>query len=429
MLDEVITTLGGAAAVVVHAPTGAGKTTRLPAALLDAGVQGQVWCLEPRRIAARAAARHVARLRGGRPGGEVGWHVRFEPRFSRDTRLLYLTDGLAVRRLQADPLLEDVGVVVFDEFHERSLATDLALSIVRRVQQEVREDLKIVVMSATLDATAVSGFLGGAPIVRSEGRSFPVDVRYLARPDERPLADRCASGVRDLLDACSGDLLAFLPGVREIDHTRERLADLRDLDVLPLHGRLPADAQDRALRQGARRRVVLATNVAETSLTLDGIEGVVDTGVARILRNDPGSGLDRLVLEPISQASADQRAGRAGRQRPGVALRLWTERSHRGRALQDTPELRRTDLAGALLQLRGWGEPDPRGFPWVEPPPPGAVDAGEALLQTLGLVSDGMLTADGALAAELPVHPRLGALLVEAARRGHPPLQSSTQVS
>lgn len=425
MLDEVITTLGGAAAVVVHAPTGAGKTTRLPAALLDAGVQGQVWCLEPRRIAARAAARHVARLRGGRPGGEVGWHVRFEPRFSRDTRLLYLTDGLAVRRLQADPLLEDVGVVVFDEFHERSLATDLALSIVRRVQQEVREDLKIVVMSATLDATAVSGFLGGAPIVRSEGRSFPVDVRYLARPDERPLADRCASGVRDLLDACSGDLLAFLPGVREIDHTRERLADLRDLDVLPLHGRLPADAQDRALRQGARRRVVLATNVAETSLTLDGIEGVVDTGVARILRNDPGSGLDRLVLEPISQASADQRAGRAGRQRPGVALRLWTERSHRGRALQDTPELRRTDLAGALLQLRGWGEPDPRGFPWVEPPPPGAVDAGEALLQTLGLVSDGMLTADGALAAELPVHPRLGALLVEAARRGHPRLAAA----
>jgi len=420
VLGEVIAHLRQAPAVVVHAPTGAGKTTRLPGAVLDAGVaEGQVWCLEPRRIAARSAARHVAHLRGVRAGTEVGWHVRFEPRFDASTRLLYLTDGLAVRRLQANALLEDVGVVVFDEFHERSLATDLALSIVRRVQDEVRDDLKIVVMSATLDATRVSDFLGGAPIVRSQGRSYPVDIRYAPRPDDRRSWERCAGGVRELLGACRGDLLAFLPGVREIDRTARLLSDLGDVDVLPLHGRLPPKAQDRALRTGPRRRVVLATNVAETSLTLDGIEGVVDTGLAKILRNDPGSGLDRLVLEPISQASADQRAGRAGRQQPGIALRLWTERSHRGRPVQDTPALRRTDLAGALLQLRGWGEPDPRAFPWVEPPPESAVDAGEALLEELGLVHEGDLTPDGAVAAALPVHPRLGVLLVQAARLGH----------
>lgn len=421
VLPEVCTRLRHANTVVVHAPTGAGKTTRLPAALLDEGLAGdqQVWCLEPRRLAARSSSRHVARQRGGQPGREVGWHVRFEPEFSKETRLLYLTDGIAVRRLQADPWLESVGIVIFDEFHERALATDLALSIVRRVQQELRDDLKIVVMSATLDATRVSRFLDDAPIVRSQGRSFPVDIRYATRPDDRWIETRCADGVRTLLSQTEGDILAFLPGVREIDATAEQLAGLHGVDVLPLHGRLPAGEQDRALRTGPRRRIVLATNVAETSLTLDGITGVVDTGVARILRHDPGSGLDRLQLEPISKASADQRAGRAGRQSPGVALRLWTERSHTARIDMQVPSLQRADLAGALLQLRSWGEPDPRAFPWVEPPPTAAIDAGEGLLAALGLVSDGSLTALGEAAANLPVHPRLGVLLLTCHGHGH----------
>lgn len=424
ILPDVVQTLRTSSAVVVHAPTGAGKTTRLPAALLDAGLaeDEQIWCLEPRRIAARASARFVAGQRGGSPGDEVGWHVRFEPRFSRATRLLYLTDGLAVRRMQGDPFLDGVRILVFDEFHERSLPTDLALSLARRVQDEVRDDLKIVVMSATLDALKVSSFLGGAPIVRSEGRSYPVDIRYLTRPDERWVGERTASGVRTLLADIDGDVLAFLPGVGEIQATARALSDVGEVDVLPLHGRLPPREQDRALRTGPRRRVVLATNVAETSLTLDGIEGVVDCGLARVMRHDPGSGLDRLVLEDISQASAAQRAGRAGRQRPGVALRLWTERSHAGRPAEDTPALRRADLAGPLLQLRAWGEPDPTAFPWVEPPPEAAVQAGEELLARLGLTAAGDLTPDGEAAATLPVHPRLAVLLLEAARHGHPRL-------
>lgn len=422
VLPEVVATLRDAPAVVVHAPTGAGKTTALPGALLDAGLAGDgaIWVLEPRRIAARAAARHVARLRGGRPGDEVGWHVRFDPRFGAATRLLYLTDGTAVRRLQSDPFLEGVGIVVFDEFHERALPTDLALAMVRRVQREIRDDLRVVVMSATLDATRVAAFLDDAPIVRSEGRSFPVDVRYLSHEDDRHVIDVTADGVRRALTEASGDVLAFLPGAGEIAGVTEALGGLDGVDLLPLHGRLPPEQQDRALRTGPRRRVVLATNVAETSLTLDGIEAVVDSGLARILRHDPGSGLDRLVLEPISRASADQRAGRAGRQAPGIAWRLWSGRAHAQRPAHDTPALQRTDLAGPVLQLRAFGEPDPAAFPWVEPPPPAALASAESLLLDLGLVAGGRLTRRGQAAAALPVHPRLAVLLLEAAGAGHP---------
>jgi ATP-dependent helicase HrpB len=422
LLPQVVDTLRQHPVVVLHAPTGAGKTTRLPPFLLDHPVvDGAVWCLEPRRIAARAAARFVSGQRGGRPGDEIGWHVRFEPRFGERTRLLFLTDGVAVRRLQADPFLEGVGVVVFDEFHERSLGTDLALAMVRRVQREIRDDLRIVVMSATLDATRVAEALGGAPVLRSEGRSHPVDIRYLDRPDTDRLEVRAARGVRQALDAVESDILAFLPGVGEIRATARRLEGIA-ADVLPLYGDLPAAEQDRALRVGPRRRVVLATNVAETSLTLDGIAAVVDTGVARILRHDPGTGLDRLALEPISRAAADQRAGRAGRQGPGVALRWWTRAEDRTRPGHDTPALQRTDLSAPLLQLRAWGEPDPVAFPWIAAPPSEALAAGEALLRHLGLVDGSGLTALGRAAAELPVHPRLAILLVEAARAGHPGL-------
>lgn len=420
ILPDVLDALRSARTVVVHAPTGAGKTTRLPAALLDAWPeQGAVWTLEPRRIAARAAARFVGRQRGSAPGDEVGWHVRFEPRFSRTTRLLYLTDGVAVRRLADDPFLEGVQAVVVDELHERSLNTDLALAMLRRIQDEVRPDLRLVLMSATLDTARLASTLG-APVVASEGRAYPVKVHWSSRPDDRHASVRCVEGVRRALREQPGDVLAFLPGVGEIHRTQRDLGAVPDVDILPLYGALPAAEQDRALVPGPRRRVVLATNVAETSLTLEGIHAVVDTGLARFARHDPASGLDRLVLEPISQASSDQRAGRAGRTAPGVVYRLWTERDHRGRPAFDEPEILRADLAGTVLQLRAWGEAHPVDLPWLQPPTAHALDAADTQLRSLGLLDRHGLTPLGLRAVRLPLHPRLGVLVLSAHRQGHP---------
>ncbi len=423
VLPDVVAALRARRAAVLIAPPGAGKTTRLPPALVAAGL-GPVIVVEPRRIAARAAARRVAEEGGLTLGREVGWHVRFDRRAGRDTEVLFATEGILLRRLQEDPFLEGVGAVVFDEFHERRLDADLALAMARRAQREVRPDLALVVCSATLEADPVARFLGDgepAPVVRSDGRLFPVDVRFLPlEARERP-EDHAARGVRTALEASGGDVLAFLPGVGEIRRVRERLAG--PFDVHELYGDLDPARQDAALRRGARRRVVLATNVAESSVTVDGVAAVVDTGLARVLRHDPGVGLDRLELERIDRASADQRAGRAGRQGPGLCVRLWSAIDDRTLEPRTAPEVRRLDLAGPLLQLAAWGEADPHGFPWFEPPPREAVQRATELLERLGAVTvqPGPILAITALGRQLvrmPVHPRLARLLTEGARLG-----------
>lgn len=423
VLPELVAALRAHPCAVLQAPTGAGKTTRVPPALLDAGLAGSgtVVMLEPRRVAARAAARRMAEERGVELGGEVGFQVRFERRAGRATRILVVTEGLLVRRLVDDPLLEGVGVLVLDEFHERNLDTDLALALARRVQLEARPDLRLVVMSATLDAAEVARFLGDAPIVTSAGRLHPVAIELLEREDERPLPLQVAAGVGRALERTPGDVLAFLPGVGEIRRTREALADVarrRELLVAELYGDLPLEEQDRALRPGPRRRVVLATNVAETSVTVEGVTAVVDSGLARVLRYDPGVGLDRLALERISRASAEQRAGRAGRTAPGLALRLWTEREQRSLAERSEPEIRRVDLAAPALQLLAFGETDLGAFPWLEPPAPAALERALELLGRLGALAGRGLSARGRRLARLSVHPRLGSLLLAAHELG-----------
>jgi ATP-dependent helicase HrpB len=429
VLPEIVAALGAGGAAVLVAEPGAGKTTRVPPALLDAGLLGPdhpaVVVLQPRRVAARAAAARIAEERGWAVGGEVGYHVRLDRRVGPRTRLRVATEGVLNRQLLADPFLEGVGAVVLDEFHERSLHTDLALALLREVRESVRPDLLILVMSATLDAAPVAGFLGGAPVVRSEGRAFPVAVEYLPPPDARaPIGDRVARAVGHALAADprdDGDVLVFLPGMEEIRRSAralEPLAAREGLLVLPLHGSLPAEEQDRAIRPAGRRKVVLATNVAETSLTIEGVTTVIDTGLARFAGHDPARGLDRLELGRISRASAAQRAGRAGRTRPGRCLRLWAEREDRGRPEFDEPEVRRADLAATVLALHAWGQPEPARFGWFEPPPAASIDAAERLLADLGALESGRITPLGRTLLDLPLHPRLGRLMVEAARVG-----------
>jgi ATP-dependent helicase HrpB len=425
VLPEIVAALAAHPSAVLRAPAGAGKTTRVPPALLDAGLagRGRVILLEPRRLAARAAARRMAEERGGTVGDEVGYQVRFDRRSGPRTRILSVTPGILLRFLLDDSFLESAGVVVFDEFHERGLESDLALGLVRLVQQTVRPDLRIVVMSATLATDPIAAYLGGCPVVSGGGRPYPVEIVYEPRPESLPWPAATARAVESLLDRTPGDLLVFLPGMNEIRQTArhlETVAAERDLAVLPLHGDLPAEEQDAALLPQPRRKVVLSTNVAETSVTVEGVTGVVDTGLARTLLFDPGVGLDRLRLTPISRASADQRAGRAGRTAPGVCVRLWSAATHRGRPEQTEPEIRRVDLAGAVLQLLAFGETDLDRFPWPEPPRPAAVTQARALLRRLGAADDNGVTPTGRTLARLPVHPRLGRLLLEGQRLGQP---------
>ncbi|MCP3958687.1 MAG: ATP-dependent helicase HrpB [bacterium] len=423
VLPSITDALASASAVVLRAPTGAGKTTRVPPALVDAGIGDgkRLVMLEPRRIAARAAARRIAVERGWHVGKEIGYQVRFDRRAGRETRILIVTEGILIGMLQRDPFLEDIGAVVFDEFHERNLQSDLALAMVRRVQAEAREDLKIAVMSATLEPRPIADYLGDCPIVESRGRLHPVEILYLdraddRRPDERRPEAVVAAGVRRALDAMDGDVLAFLPGVGEIRRTAELLESAardRGLRLLSLYGDLPAEQQDAVLAPGSRRKVVLATNVAETSITIEGISAVVDSGLARELRFDPAHGLDRLGLVRISRAAADQRAGRAGRQGPGLCLRLWTEHDDRSLAPATTPEIRRVDLTAPALQLLAWGESDLAGFGWFEPPDPAALERALELLADLGAIdASRSITRLGRAMARLPVHPRLGRLLI-----------------
>ena len=427
VVPEILSALRTAGAVVLKAPPGAGKTTRVPPAMLDAGLaqlaggrSGQIVLLQPRRVAARAAAVRIAEERGATVGEEIGYQVRFERRASVRTRLLVCTEGVFLRRLQDDPFLEDVAAVVFDEFHERSLDSDLALAMVRRVRNEVRPDLRVVVMSATLAPAPIAHYLGGCPTVESAGRTFPVAVEYQKFSSNEPLDRQAADGVRAMCERTKGDVLCFLPGVGEIRRTQDLLAhdaEERDWALLPLYGDLSLDEQQRVLRPLKQRKVVLATNVAETSLTIDGVTGVVDSGWARVNRLDSQLGLNRLDLCRISRASAEQRAGRAGRTAPGQCLRLWTEREQQSLRDFELPEIARVDLSEAVLQLFAWGEADVRAFPWFEPPPTAALDQALTLLDALDALHDGQLTDLGRAMAQLPLQPRLARLLEEGRRR------------
>jgi ATP-dependent helicase HrpB len=423
LLPEVVGALKSAASVVLEAPPGAGKTTRVPPALLDLGAFGEIVVLEPRRLAARLSAKRVAEERGERLGDRVGYSVRFEDVTSSRTRLRYVTEGVLLRRLIDDSRLTGVGVVVLDEFHERHLATDLSLALLRRLQQRERTDLRLLVMSATIAAEAVARHLDGCPCLKSLGRSFPVQIEHQNLPDDRPLDKQVVSAVRQLLrEEDSGDILVFLPGAGEIRRASEALSPLAAetrVQLLPLHGDLPLADQVRAVEPSDRRKVVLSTNVAESSVTIDGVTAVVDSGLARIATHSPWTGLPKLGLAKISRASAAQRAGRAGRTRPGRVLRLYTQGDFGSRPEYDTPELLRLDLSEALLLLHGAGVTDAVQLPWLDTPPAAALEAAETLLGHLGALDQGGgLSAIGQRLLGFPVHPRLARIIVEGERRG-----------
>jgi ATP-dependent helicase HrpB len=423
LLPEVVECLRRARSLVIEAPPGAGKTTRVPPSILDAGAcgSGNVLVLEPRRIAARMAARRVSEERGERLGETVGYQVRFEDVSSARTRLRFLTEGVLTRRLLADPRLKGTGCVVLDEFHERHLQADVALALLRRLQRTTRPDLKVVAMSATLDAAPVARYLD-CEVLRSEGRRFEVAVEHAARHDERPLELQVEAAVRRLVsEGLDGDVLVFLPGAASIRRAQaacERVAAEANLRVLPLHGELPSAQQDEAVRPAGRRKLILSTNVAETSVTIEGVAAVVDSGLARVAGHSPWSGLPALKVSRVSRASAVQRAGRAGRTRAGRCLRLYTAQDFSARPEYETPEVRRLDLAETVLELRASGVEDLAGFEWFESPPEESLAAAEALLRRLGATDErGRVTGAGRSMLRLPLHPRLARIVVEAEGR------------
>jgi ATP-dependent helicase HrpB len=422
-IPQIVAATGAGRNLVLVAEPGAGKTTRVPAAIIEQSELPRdypaVVVLQPRRVAARAVAARIADERGWSLGEQVGYHVRFDRRLGPRTRLRVVTEGILTRQLLDDPFLEGVGCVVLDEFHERSLFTDVAIALLREVQTTVRPNLSIVVMSATLAAEPVAKFLGDCLILRIPGRTYPVEVIY--QPGTGPTPQRVADAVEQTLDTQSGDLLAFLPGADDINRASNLLRHRQDAIVLPLHGSLPLADQQRALRPAppGQRKVVLATNIAETSLTIDGVRTVIDSGLAKIAGYDPDRGMDRLDLRRISRASADQRAGRAGRTGPGRCVRLWAQ----SEPIEpfELPEIRRVDLAPTVLSLHAWGKPDVRQFGWFESPDEPALLAAERLLQMLGaLDSTGNITPLGRQLSSVPAHPRLARLLLAAAHLGRP---------
>lgn len=422
--SEILARLAAGNRLVLCAPPGSGKTTQVPQILLEAGtVAGQVLVLQPRRLAARLVAARVAAETGGRLGEAVGYVTRHDACAGPRTRVCFLTEGIFLRRLMAEPALPGVGAVLLDEFHERSLEADLALGLVRTLQERRRPDLKLVVMSATLDAGPLAEFLA-CPRIEAGGRAFPVAVRYLPARTRCAPWDLAADALRALVATGEpGDVLVFMPGAYEIRRTiaaGRRAAAGAAVEFLALHGALPAGRQDAALAPcPGRRKVIVATNVAETSITIEGIRHVIDSGLAKVHRYDPRRGLNVLLPEPVSRASADQRAGRAGRTAPGTCTRLWSEHEDRRRPAHDVPEVRRIDLAQGVLQLRAMGVADARNFPWLTAPDEAAVARAEDLLAALGArAPGGALTDLGRTMAALPLHPRLARMLVAAAGRG-----------
>ena len=423
VLPELLAALRGTPNAVLVAPPGAGKTTAVAPALI-----GEPWCtgrillLSPRRLAARAAAERMAALAGEAVGGRIGYATRLDSRQSRDTRILVLTEGIFRNRIQADPELDGISAVLFDEVHERSLDSDFGLALALDAQSALRPDLRLIAMSATLDGARFATLMGGAPVIESAGRSHPIDIRHIGRAAEVRIEDAMAAAIRRALGEAEGGLLAFLPGVAEIERTAERLEGLSaDIMLHRLHGMLDPADQRAAIASAApgKRKLVLATSIAETSLTLDGVRIVVDSGQARRPRYDRAAGMTRLVTERVSQAAATQRAGRAGRQAPGVVYRLWEAAATAGLPRFDPPEMLEADLSALLLDCALWGVTDPASLRWLDPPPAAALAEARMRLTALGAIDgDGRPTPHGHAIAALPLPSRLGHMLVAAGERG-----------
>jgi ATP-dependent helicase HrpB len=449
--NAVVASLRAQGRLIVQAPTGSGKSTQIPQMLFNHGLlgeRGEVVVLQPRRLAARMLAKRVAEEVGTRLGDVVGYQIRLESRVSEKTRIRFVTEGILLRQMSFDATLRGVSAIVFDEFHERHLYGDISLARAVQIQQTTRPDLKIVVMSATLDAGALKGYLAPCEVLVSQGRSFPVRIEYLGKAanfEQEPVwevaARECA---RVAAQTSSGDFLVFMPGAYEISRTVQAIQGdraLRDFICFPLHGELPPEQQDRAVARYEARKIIVSTNVAETSLTIDGVTVVIDCGLARVARFDPHRGINTLLIEKISVASADQRAGRAGRTAPGVCVRLWTEREHGGRALQELPEVKRLDLSEVVLTLKASGIDDVGAFPWLEKPDAKGLERAEMLLADLGAIhvvggeitnaktpnaketqtensKAGKITEVGRKVLRFPVHPRYARMLIEADARG-----------
>lgn len=417
-LPELQRTLRAASGAVLQAPPGAGKTTRVPLVLLsEAWLAGlRIILLEPRRLAARAAAAHMAGLLEERVGDTVGYRMRLDTVISARTRIEVVTEGVLTRMLLEDPSLAGVGLVIFDEFHERSLHADLGLALTLQARALFRPDLRVLVMSATLDTTGVATLLGGAPVLIAEGTAFPVETRYLGRPLGR-LEDAVGSAVRRALEQHAGDVLVFLPGGAEIRRARRALESVgANVCVAPLYGDLSREDQERAIKPSPPgwRKVVLATSIAESSLTIEGVRVVIDSGLARVPRFSARTGLSRLETVPVTRAGADQRRGRAGRVASGVCYRLWSEAEHSGLVPQRAPEIRDADLAPLALQLAAWGASDPSELDWLDPPPAAAYAQAVELLTALGALEGAALTPHGQQMAKLAAHPRLAHMLLAA---------------
>jgi len=451
--SAIIQSLRAQGRLIVQAPTGSGKSTQIPQMLLRHGLlgeRGEVVVLQPRRLATRMLAKRVAEEMGSPLGDVVGYQIRLESRLSERTRIRFVTEGILLRQMSFDASLRGVSTIVFDEFHERHLYGDISLARALQIQQTLRPDLKVVVMSATLDAGVLRRYLAPCEVLLSEGRSYPVRIEYLAKAvnfEHEPVWEVAARECARVAEATSGDFLVFMPGSYEIGRTVQAIQcarELRDFVVFPLHGELPPEQQDRAVARYEARKIIVSTNVAETSLTIDGVTTVIDGGLARVARYDPHRGINTLLIEKVSVASADQRAGRAGRTAPGVCVRLWTEREHAQRPLQELPEVRRLDLSEVVLTLKASGIDDVANFPWLEKPDPKGLERAEMLLEDLGAVavvenakakspnakadeaadtavrppSLSKITETGRKMLRFPVHPRYARMLLEADTRG-----------
>ena len=424
VLPDLRAALRADGAAVLIAPPGAGKTTAVAPALL-----GEDWCTgeiiltSPRRVAARAAAERIAELIGEKPGGTVGYQTRMDSKVSVHTRIRIVTEAILVNRLVADPELSGVSAVLFDEAHERHLDSDLGLALALETRGVLREDLRVLVMSATIDGTRFARLLGeDAPVIESKGQSFPLEVKWLGGNSSQSIEDQVASGVMQAWREQDGDILAFLPGMREIERVRERLSErLPDTPILPLHGQIDPAGQRSAIRRDAqgRRRIVLATAIAETSLTLDGVSCVVDGGLARLAEFDRAAGTTQLVTRRASQAASAQRAGRAARQGPGIAYRLWEEAGHIGRPEFAPPEIETADLTSLTLRLARWGTRDASSLAWLDPPPEASIAAARSSLEAMGALDRaGNITALGEAIGEMPMAPHEAAALLHASRVG-----------
>lgn len=423
--EEIVLGLKESPRLILQAPTGSGKSTQVPQILLEGGLLEDGICiiLQPRRLAARMLAKRVAEERGVRLGGEVGYRIRLDNVSSKDTRILYVTEGILLRQMLGDPRLSGVSTIIFDEFHERHLYGDISLARALDLQETLRPDLKIIVMSATLEGAQLDEYLAPCRRLKSEGRTFPVDIEHLRHePRDDPPWETAAEAVVANLGRTEGDILVFMPGGYEIQRTIRELQHRLGggYAILPLHGELPASEQDKAVAHASQRKIIVSTNVAETSLTIDGVTLVVDSGLARVARFDANRGINTLLIEKISRASADQRAGRAGRTAPGLCIRMWTERDHGLRARAELPEVRRLDMAETVLTLKASGVADLSKFRWIDKPEEKALTRAELLLADLGALNPdtGEITATGRRMLNFPVHPRYARMFLEAEKLG-----------